>query len=142
LLRMTNPLLVHVLAKTPEMYQLLKSEQQTLQTLVGKGVKTLEIHNGSEVIPGCALQTVSEDVYVLLLVKGVVDFDAEIKKLEDKKSKTSKNMEQLKAKTLKPDYAKVPDDVKDANDAKFKQFDAEIDVISKAMAQFLRLKNE
>jgi valyl-tRNA synthetase len=70
----------------------------------------------------------------------VVNIEAELAKLEEKKNKTTKTIEQLQEKMNAPDYAtKVKQDAKDRNDATLKSLTTEIEAITTSIANFMKL---
>ncbi|CAG8788523.1 17097_t:CDS:2, partial [Racocetra fulgida] len=98
---------------------LFTAQEQSIVTLV-KGAKSVHVVQHDESIPaGCALSTVTDEINLLLLVKGFVDIDAEVAKFQSKLDKTTQALALLQKKIQIPDYeSKVPRDVRDANEAK------------------------
>ncbi len=79
----------------------------------------------------------------MLLVKGFVDFDGEIAKLEKKQKKTQNNYDNLLKKTQVPDYeTKVKEEIREVNSTKLKALEAEIEAITKAIQNFAKLRDE
>lgn len=119
---------------------MLESQKEAIQAQA-RGIADYQVLLKGQDPAGCALYTISDDVYVLLLVKGVVNIDAELAKLEDKKAKTSKSIQQLEEKINAPDYmTKVKQDVRDRNEASLKSLATEMDAITTSIANFLKLK--
>jgi valyl-tRNA synthetase len=102
------------------LFKILQSDAAIITSGLVKGASSLKVLNKDEEIPvGCAVYTLSEDSNVYLLVKGMVDFDAEVSKLETKKQKAEKELGDLKKKTEAPNYeTKVKADVREATSAK------------------------
>ncbi|KAG0228368.1 tRNA synthetases class I-domain-containing protein [Mortierella sp. GBAus27b] len=122
--------------------KLLLSEEDGIATLV-KGAKTCKVVTETSAIPlGCASQTVQEGCDVYLLVKGMVDVDAEVQKIEKKLTKVQKARDDLMKKIQDPTYVeKVKLEIREMNDAKIKDYDAEIATLTQSMENFLKLKD-
>ncbi|CAM0141728.1 valine--tRNA ligase [Umbelopsis sp. WA50703] len=119
----------------------LKDETQSITTLA-KGVTEVNIVEGTDETPvGCALATLTDEINVLLLVKGQVDIEAEVQKLQKKVANVDKSRQGLLKKMSIPDYEnKVPADVRESNDTKAKALEAELDALNTSIAHFLKLK--
>ncbi|KAJ3079119.1 hypothetical protein HK100_010507, partial [Physocladia obscura] len=92
---------------------------------------------------GCAVIQVSSDCNVYLLVKGTVDFDAEIVKLNASKAKAVAALVELQKKLNAPDYkTKVKAEVQEANLAKKTTLETEVSTLDGAIKNFESLKNE
>jgi valyl-tRNA synthetase len=134
---------VYTVASSKELADLIEGQSQTIITLV-KGLKELKVLVKGEPVPaGCSVNTLNEDITVMLLVKGFVDFDGEIAKLEKKKKKTQTNYDNLLKKTQVPDYeTKVKAEIREVNSTKLKALEAEIEAITKAVQNFMKLRDE
>ncbi|CAG8570466.1 274_t:CDS:10 [Funneliformis mosseae] len=121
----------------------LKSQEQSITTLV-KSAKSVHVFQKGETIPsGCALSTVNDDVNVLLMVKGFVDIDAEVLKFQNKLDKTNQLLTSLQKRTSTLDYEnKVPANVKEADEIRLKAYQAEIDALSLSIQNFLKLEDK
>ncbi len=84
----------------------------------------LKLFSRDDTIPvGAAVKTVNDDVNVYLMIKGFVDFEQEIEKLQKKLEKSEENLKSWKKKTEIPDYmTKVSADIREQNDAKVRLF--------------------
>ncbi|KAI9138706.1 tRNA synthetases class I-domain-containing protein [Paraphysoderma sedebokerense] len=122
-------------------YPLLVSSVPTIVSLT-KGLANFHILEPSAHIPaGCAVQAINNELSILLLVKGIVDIDGEIEKLEKKLKKAEHGKDGLKKKMSVEGYEeKVKEEVKEANLTKMKALDSEIELITKAIANFMKLK--
>jgi valyl-tRNA synthetase len=102
------------------METLLRKEVEMVKTLTfAKNTEFTVLKKGEPVPPGCALSTLSDEGNIYLLVRGMVDIDAEVGKLESKKSKAKSNLDSLMKKMQIPDYdTKIPADVRGANQNK------------------------
>ncbi|KAI9034393.1 tRNA synthetases class I-domain-containing protein [Hyaloraphidium curvatum] len=118
---------VYAVASSAETAKLLESEKDAILAQA-RPIKVLEVLHKGQDPAGCALYPINDEVYVLLLVKGVVDIAAEVAKLEEKKIKTLKSIEQLKERMDAPDYmSKVKQDARDKNDVLLKSMSTEVE---------------
>ena len=80
---------------------------------------------------------------VLLQLKGLVDFDAEVVKLEAQLvSKVQPAIETLQAREASPDYtSKVPEAVREANAKKLEELLIQKDGLQKAIANFKTMQS-
>ncbi|KAF9903992.1 hypothetical protein BX616_001440 [Lobosporangium transversale] len=125
-----------------EIAKLLLSEEDGIVTLA-KGSKSCKVVTDAAAIPeGCASQTVQEGCSVYLLVKGMVDVDAEVQKIEKKLAKVQKAHDDLFKKTQDPTYlTKVKAEIREMNAAKLKDYEAEITTLTSGINTFLKLKD-
>jgi valyl-tRNA synthetase len=114
-----NFIAVFVQISNPALANTFKRETQSITTLA-KGVTDVKIlQNGDETPVGCALATLTEGINVLLLVKGQVDLEAEVQKLQKKITTVDKSKESLLKKMSVADYEnKVPADIRESNETK------------------------
>lgn len=83
---------------------------------------------------GCAILTVTGQCEVHLLLKGLIQVDKELQKLEKKKVQLEQTVEKLKKAAEASDYdSKVPAEVRQANVEKLDSSEAEIVRITNAM---------
>ncbi|XP_055530331.1 valine--tRNA ligase [Wyeomyia smithii] len=83
---------------------------------------------------GCAILTVSGTCVVHLLLKGLIEVEKEIVKLDKKRETLSATVEKLEQAQGAPDYCtKVPEDVRNNNQEKLDQTKVEIERIIAAM---------
>ncbi|XP_053689629.1 valine--tRNA ligase [Sabethes cyaneus] len=83
---------------------------------------------------GCAILTVSGSCVVHLLLKGLIEVDKEIVKLDKKRETLTATVEKLEQAKAAPDYCtKVPEDVRNNNQEKLDQTKVEIERIIAAM---------
>eukprot|EP00611_Tribonema_gayanum_P008276 TRINITY_DN1778_c0_g1_i1.p2 TRINITY_DN1778_c0_g1~~TRINITY_DN1778_c0_g1_i1.p2 ORF type:complete len:454 (+),score=180.43 TRINITY_DN1778_c0_g1_i1:1946-3307(+) len=98
---------------------------------------------GSEEPPaGCAVQIVDNTLSLYVQLKGLVDFDAEIAKLEGQlETKVKPAIEQLQKKMAMEGYVvKVPESIRDTNTKKLEELQAQADGIAKAIDNFKTMK--
>lgn len=83
---------------------------------------------------GCAILTVTGQCEVHLLLRGLIQVDKELQKLEKKKNQLIQTVEKLNQATQASDYAtKVPIEVQQTNAEKLDQSKTEIERITAAM---------
>lgn len=83
---------------------------------------------------GCAILTVTGQCEVHLLLKGLIQVDKELQKLEKKKAQLVQTVEKLNQAIQASDYAtKVPAEVQQSNAEKYEQSKTEIERITAAM---------
>lgn len=83
---------------------------------------------------GCAILTVSGQCEVHLLLKGLIEVDKEIAKLQKKQVQLEQTVNKLKQSMEASDYTiKVPTEVQTANTEKLEQSESEIQRIINAM---------
>ncbi|ORY37912.1 valyl-tRNA synthetase [Rhizoclosmatium globosum] len=132
-----------VQTKNEVLYETLQTEGVTISTGLIKGAKSLKVLSQKEVPPaGCAVSPVSGDCNVYLLVKGMVDFDAEITKLQASKAKAATALADLTKKMSAADYkTKVKQEVQETNSSKKSALETELETLSAAIKNFEGLKN-
>ncbi|KAG0255443.1 AP-1 adaptor complex sigma subunit Aps1 [Actinomortierella ambigua] len=129
---------------SPEIAKLLRSEEAGIMTLIKgcQSCKVVEVAQGTKVPEGCAASTIRDGCIVHLLVKGMVDVDAEVAKIEKKLVKVTKAHQDLVKKTQEATYVtKVREDIRATNDVKIKDYEAEIETLNKSIQMFLKLKD-
>ncbi|KAJ3022150.1 hypothetical protein HKX48_006886 [Thoreauomyces humboldtii] len=133
---------VYVKVGTPELATTIAAQDTIIRSMV-KGCGTIKVLGGHDANPaGCAVESVSEDITVYLLVKGFVDFDAELTKIETKITKSREALAVLTKKTQAEGYAeRVKQEVKDVNEGKIKAIEAEIAALEKGAGEFKRLRD-
>ncbi|KAJ2052966.1 valine--tRNA ligase [Coemansia sp. S16] len=122
-------------------HALVSAQSDGIVTLI-KGCQSVTSLAPEEHVPaGCALVSVSDEVAIHLLVRGQVDIDQEIGKIEKKVAKATGLKDGLVAKTKVPNYeTNVPEEVRETNASKIGDYEAEINVLQKAIETFLTLK--
>merc|ERR1719328_183098 len=84
---------------------------------------------------GCAIVTVSDKVAAHLMLKGIIDPEKEVEKLEKKKIQLNNQYEKLLKAAQVPGYEqKVPENVRTANAEKCEQTKKEIERLIDAVA--------
>ncbi|KAJ1738520.1 valine--tRNA ligase [Coemansia sp. RSA 1821] len=107
----------------------------------GSTVSTLA--PGEAAPAGCVVSSINDEAAIHLLVRGKVDIDQEIGKIEKKIAKATQLKDTVVKKTQTPKYiAAVPDKVKQADQAKISNYDAEIEALQNSIKAFLVLKGD
>ncbi|KAJ9648518.1 Valine--tRNA ligase, mitochondrial [Coniosporium tulheliwenetii] len=124
-------------------YKTAKENIQSIRSLVGKGVASLEIVSKDESTPtGCAVFAVSSSAAVFLEVKGRVgNIEEEIKKAEVKLKKAADGAVKQRKIINAPDFKeKVSEAVQEAEEKKLADFLAEQRNYEQSIEQFEQLK--
>jgi valyl-tRNA synthetase len=127
-----------------------------------KGCKSAEVvRTAAEVPEGCASQIITPEVAINIMVRGKIDIDAEVSKIQKKVDHIQGSAEKLK--TLQASNSKLPAEVQAANVEKvwllfdlnhtvgprltfcpclhqLRLMEAEIETLSRSMNSFLQLK--
>lgn len=123
-----------------EAHETIVAQQQSILSLV-RAAKKLNVSIGASQPAGSVVSVVSPECNVYLIVKGLVDFDAEISKAQDKISKAAKAKTQLENLITGKDYeAKVKQEVKDTNNKRLETLKAEIQGLESTIKTFEALK--
>ncbi|XP_044275514.1 valine--tRNA ligase [Varanus komodoensis] len=89
---------------------------------------------------GCAVAIASDKCTVHLLLKGLIDAEKEVSKLAGKKAELQKQILRLRERMDSPDYAaKVPAKVQEADAAKLKQSETELQKSDEAIENFKKM---
>jgi valyl-tRNA synthetase len=130
---------VYIQAMEAPIKQVFSTSLTVLPALI-KGLQHVEV---IPTIPmGCAVANLSETLALGLMVKGHVDVQAEITKLSTKREKVAASITALQTKMQVDGYEeKVKADVRELNSTKLKSLEAEVDLLSKAVENFLKLKD-
>ncbi|KAF2099436.1 valyl-tRNA synthetase-like protein [Rhizodiscina lignyota] len=133
---------VHCL--TPTAYDTAKTQPQSIRSLSGKGLSNLSILSPSDPTPtGCAVFVVSADAAIFLDVKGRVDVNTEISKLQGKLKKANDAVTKQKKITDSEDFkANASEAVMEEERRKVADLETEIRNFESTIGQFERLKLE
>ncbi|PVD22509.1 hypothetical protein C0Q70_18323 [Pomacea canaliculata] len=127
----------------PEVAESTSNTLTTFEGMIATLANTNSIHYLiEEALPsGCAMQTVSALCEAHIMLKGVIDVDKEVTKLEGKKDTLGKQLKKLQDASTVPDYqTKVPEEVRTQNSEKMNQLSIEIDRLSTALATLATMK--
>lgn len=132
-----------VQASTSESKSIISEQESSILSLV-KAANKLEILTAGEKAPsGSVVSVISPDVSVFVIVKGHVDFEAEIKKTQGKIAKVEKAQAALEKSTGVKDYeTKVKADVREANAKRLEGYAAEIAGLQAVVDTFEKLMLE
>lgn len=119
------------------------STLKTYENLVETLANTAHIHYLKEELPpaGCAMLTVSAHCEAHILLKGMIDIDKEMEKLEGKKDTLGKQLKKLQEAAAAPTYTeKVPEEVRIKNQEKMTQLSTEMERLTTALATMSTIK--
>ncbi|QRW22599.1 Isoleucyl-tRNA synthetase [Rhizoctonia solani] len=130
---------VHFISSTSaEEAAMITTQTPTISSLI-KGCKSATVT--SDVPEGCGSVVLSPTLTVHLLVKGMVDLDAEVSKLEKKLGLAQMSADKIRKLQEQPDYEKnLPENVRESNAEKLATLDAEIAVLQGSIEMFSKLK--
>lgn len=124
-----------------ESYETAVSQKDSMVSLIKAIDEITVVHKSSEIPGGCVLASVNPEVSVHLLVKGHIDIDAEISKVQKKLEKATKTKQTIETSISSRDYeTKASEQVKEANKARIDSAVAEIDGFEATVENLRRLK--
>lgn len=117
----------------------IRAQSDDIKTL-GLG-EILEINIEESNLPkSVGIDVIDDQTTVLMDIKGLVDFEVEIKKLEKNLGKTSQPLKNLQHQMAKPDYdVKISDELKKKNAEKLEGLLKKVNDINKAIENFRNL---
>lgn len=113
------------------------STLKTYEGLIATLANTSVVHFLREEAPpaGCAMLTVSALCEAHVMLKGVINVEKEVAKLDAKKDTLTKQLKKLQDAAAVPTYlTKVPEDVRNQNTEKMSQLSAEVERLEKALS--------
>eukprot|EP00904_Undaria_pinnatifida_P012931 jgi/Undpi1/8769/HiC_scaffold_25.g11231.m1 len=125
---------------SPERHEIISNQASDFVTLA-KASTAVPIM-GEEPPQGCAVHIIDDQSQVYVQLRGLVDFDVEIKKLKKQlDEKIEPQITSLAKKMDAPGYAdRVPETVREGNSKKLGEYEAQKESVLKAMQQFEGLK--
>ncbi|KAG9026395.1 hypothetical protein FRB95_008882 [Tulasnella sp. JGI-2019a] len=119
----------------------MRSQIPTIITLT-KGCKEAAVVTSVQDVPlGCGSAVVNADVSVHVLVKGMVDLDDEITKIEKKLDLVRISADKLQKTMSQGNYEEViPENVRLANTEKMRTLEAEVATLAQSQSMFAKLK--
>jgi len=96
------------------------------------------IVDGTNAPEGCAVEIVNENCQVYMLIKGLVDIAAEIKRLEKKRTGTQGEYDRMLKQMNGQGYHKLPDKLKEENSKRVDAFLQEIDIATKSIESYTK----
>ncbi|TKA55374.1 hypothetical protein B0A53_02298 [Rhodotorula sp. CCFEE 5036] len=138
---LNSKLQVFFLARTPELAATLRASQDALSVLI-KGCASFTVVEKEDEMPeGCVGELVGQDLSAYLLLKGVIDANAEIAKSEKRLAFAQQSLAKLEQQRAAPNYAeKRPEDVQAREAAKVDEWKGEISALEGAIAKFEKLR--
>ncbi|BGP44765.1 valine--tRNA ligase [Rhodotorula kratochvilovae] len=136
-----SKLQVFFLARTPALAATLRASQDALSVLI-KGCAAFRIVESEDELPeGCVGEMVSGELSAFLLLKGVIDAQAEITKSQKRLAFAAAALDKLEKQRAAPTYAeKRPAEVQEREKAKVDEWKGEIAELEKAIVKFEALK--
>ncbi|CAH6720160.1 valine--tRNA ligase, mitochondrial [[Candida] jaroonii] len=130
---------IFIEANTEEFYQIAESQKLSIASLI-KGVESVTAVNNVKDIPsGCALQSINPDCSVHVLVKGQIDIDAEITKV-NKKLSSAKEFTKKTDESISKFTEKTKPEAKEAAYKRKENLVAEIEGYEQTIAILEKLK--
>ncbi|XP_013380246.1 valine--tRNA ligase [Lingula anatina] len=118
---------------------MLQKYSDVIQTLSSSSAVTIQVEG--EVPQGCAVNTVNAQCEAHMMLKGLIDVDKEIDKLNSKKSSLLSQQSKIEEKMKKADYAqKVPEKIQQQDADKMAEISLEIQKLTSAMDQLKLMK--
>jgi len=126
---------VTVSVKTKDLFDILSKSKDVVSFLTHSS-DLVPAHNLTQQPEGCAVEIVSENCQIFMLIKGLVDISTEIDKLDKKKAKIQSDHDKLVKQTQGPHYQKVPQSLRDENQKKLEGYLEEIDIATKSIENY------
>ena len=124
-----------------ESFATASSQKDSIVSLIKAIDEVSVVRAASEIPEGCVLKAVNPDVNVHVLVKGHVDIDAEITKVQKKLDKVAKSKTGLEKTMQSKDYeSKATTEAQNANKTKLENTVAEIEGLEATIKNLERLK--
>lgn len=119
----------------------LKEHHSAITTLSQSGV--VHIILGKDTPPGCTMQTIGDKCEVHVMLRGLVDVDREIGRLQEKITKLSIQLDKLQTAMATEGYEqKVPENVQQAEKEKVQLLSVEKSNLERAVEKFKTLQEE
>lgn len=132
---------VFVESNHEEYFKTAEDQKDSIVSLIKAIDEVTVVRDASEIPEGCVLQSVNPEVNVHLLVKGHVDIDAEIAKVQKKLEKAKKSKNGIEQTINSKDYeTKANTQAKEANKSKLDNTVAEIEGLEATIENLKRLK--
>ena len=137
--QITNKVLTKFYVKATECEDIIKAQRDDIKTL-GKA-SSIEVNLDEHSLPKeVGIDVVDDQTTVLMDIKGLVDYDAEIKKLEKNLNKTIPALQNLEKKMNANGYEEnVSEDLKKANSEKLEGLQKKVSDINDAIENFRKL---
>ncbi len=109
---------------------------QQVITFLSSSSEAEFLFNRPTPVEGCAVEVINETCQVYMLIKGLINIEDEVKKLEQKREKTNGDVEKLIKQTQNPNYHKVPEKTKTENETKLQTLKQELGVIESTIDNY------
>jgi len=119
--------------KTAEAKEMISQYSQTIQELGSAQSITL---TDEDVIKGCSVEIVNPSISVFIQLQGIVDIDAEVKKLQNMLTGVKKSLATLEERIASPMYQGVPVEKQEVDKQKVEELKTKIATGEKALAGF------
>ncbi|KAM0755565.1 valine-tRNA ligase [Meredithblackwellia eburnea MCA 4105] len=121
--------------------QTLRDSTSALSVLIKGCVSLTVVESESELPVGCVGENVSPELAVSLLLKGVINVDAEVTKAEKKKALAQASLDKIKTAMAAPDYeTKKPLAAREKDTVKAGELEVEINSLATSIENFLKLQ--
>ncbi|KAF8308576.1 hypothetical protein DL93DRAFT_2171021 [Clavulina sp. PMI_390] len=126
-----------IVSTSPNEAPMLESQVPTIVALV-KGCKSATVVSDASQVPeGCGSAVISPTLTVFLLVKGLVDLNAEIEKCEKKIALAQMGADKVKKLMSAPGYEQnIPEDVRAANLKNLQTYEAQVLTLKQSKESF------
>ncbi|AQZ09856.1 VAS1 (YGR094W) [Zygosaccharomyces parabailii] len=132
---------VYVESNHSESFETAVSQRDSMVSMIKAIDEITVVRKASDIPEGCVLATVNPEVSVHLLVKGHIDIDAEINKVQKKLEKATKTKHSIESSISSKDYeTKANAEVKEANKVRLENANAEIDGFEVTIENLKKLK--
>ncbi|EDO19596.1 hypothetical protein Kpol_1018p134 [Vanderwaltozyma polyspora DSM 70294] len=132
---------VYVESNDDKSFETATSQKDSIVSLIKAIDEVTVVRDVSGIPEGCVLQSVNPQVNVHLLVKGHIDIEAEVGKVQKKLEKALKNKQNIENTMNSKDYeTKANDQAKEANKTKLENTNAEIEGLQATINNLERLK--
>ncbi|KAK6203093.1 valyl-tRNA synthetase mitochondrial precursor [Scheffersomyces amazonensis] len=130
---------VYVESSNEELFNIASQQQDSIVSLI-KGVEKISVVKSNEEVPsGCALQAIGPQLTVHVLVKGQIDLDAEIAKVQ-KKLDTANEFTKKQNEAISKFSEKTKQEAKDAAYKRLEKLGAEVEGYEQTIAILENLK--
>lgn len=122
---------VQIMCTTADASALVKAHAEIIATL--SAAANIVVVGAAPTDKGFALQVVNEDITIFMDCKGLVNKDAELKRLQENLDLTKSRLETLTQKMNAPGYDKVPEKIRSDNDTRHAALTKELEVLLKSI---------
>ncbi|SPO32571.1 probable VAS1 - valyl-tRNA synthetase [Ustilago trichophora] len=123
--------------------QTLSGSSEVAATLVKGCTSVKVVASAADVPKGCAVSSISSRLNAHLLIRGLVNIDQELAKLDKKLQLNAVGIEKISAPMNKPqEWSRMPQEVKDTTAEKLKNLEAEKQAMLSAKAQFESIRDD